>query len=150
MNDDKAEIPSQETTSQEKPLAHLDNLLNELRAQADDAARKQKQDPKPPSAFSRQRPVSINEKIREEKARKEKIANDIREKDHRLKERTLTLLFIFLGMETLVIFYISLLQGFKLEGFELDAWSFRLLVTATLGQITAMLTIAIKHLFPRK
>jgi len=94
------------------------------------------------------KPQKISEKI--ERARSKKIENDNAEKDQALKEKTLKILFIFLSLETIAIFMLALLQGFTWKGFGLDEWSFRLVITATIGQITAMLTIAIYHLFPKR
>lgn len=97
------------------------------------------------SIFNDQKPVTFDEKVR-----KQRIANDNAEKDQKLKEITLNKLFRFLGVETAVIFLLAFLQGSTWSRFKLDPWSFRLLTTATLGQITAMLTIAVRHLFPQK
>lgn len=137
--------------SDEKPLPHLDTLLNRIKQQAEEEA-KRRTTPEGQNTFSISfgPSKSINESIRQEKARKEKIANDIREKDQQLKENTLRKLFWFLGLETAVIFSLAFLQGFKWWRFELDQWSFRLVISATLGQITVMLIIAVKHLFPKK
>lgn len=93
---------------------------------------------------------SLDEKIQKEKGRKAQIENDIREKDQNLKTLTLKLLFIFLGFETFAAFVLAFLQGFNAGNFNLDPWSLRLLVGATLLQTVGMLTIAIKHLFPQK
>ncbi|HMH70525.1 MAG TPA: hypothetical protein VK502_03925 [Candidatus Saccharimonadales bacterium] len=86
----------------------------------------------------------------DEKKRKQKIDNDNAEKDQRLKTLTLVLLFAFLTLETIVIFVLAFFQGFGYNKFHLDEWSFKLVILATLGQITAMLTIAVTHLFPKK
>jgi len=94
------------------------------------------------------KPQKIDEKV--ERARKRKIANDNVEKDQQLKEDTLRKLFRFLTAETIIIFALAFLQGFGWWRFKLDEWSFRLVITATIGQITAMLTIAVQHLFPKK
>lgn len=86
----------------------------------------------------------------DQKIRRQQIDNDNKEKDQKLKEKTLYILFTFLSVETLIIFSLAFVQGFKFLGFSLDAWSFRLVVAGTLGQIATMLTIAVRHLFPRK
>lgn len=93
---------------------------------------------------------SVNDQIEKEQARLVRIENDIREKDQTLKEQTLRLLFAFLAAETVVVFGIALLQGFRILGFRLDEWSLRLLLAATIVQTVSMLTIAIRHLFPQK
>jgi hypothetical protein len=101
-----------------------------------------------PPEIPEQSPVS--DQIRKEQARLARIENDIREKDQTLKEQTLRLLFAFLAAETVVVFGIALMQGFRIFGFELDEWSLRLLLAATIVQTVSMLTIAIRHLFPQK
>lgn len=88
----------------------------------------------------------VDKKI--EEARELRIRNNNTEEDQRLKKDTLGKLFIFLRLETGLVFVMAFLQGFNV--FHLDEWSFRLLLSATLLQITAMLTIAVRHLFPQK
>lgn len=90
-------------------------------------------------------PVTIDEKIR-----KQQIENDNIEKDQRLKEATLRILFFFLTFETIIIFVLAFFQGFTTGGFHLEEWSFRLVIAGTLSQIAAMLIIAVKNLFPTK
>lgn len=90
-------------------------------------------------------PVTIDEKIR-----KQQIENDNIEKDQRLKETTLRILFFFLTFETIIIFVLAFFQGFYAGGFHLEEWSFRLVIAGTLSQIAAMLIIAVKNLFPTK
>jgi hypothetical protein len=90
-------------------------------------------------------PVTIDQKIR-----KQQIENDNIEKDQKLKEATLRVLFYFLMAETLVIFLLAFVQGFSIYGFRLEEWSFRLVIAGTLSQIAAMLIIAVKNLFPSK
>lgn len=90
---------------------------------------------------------SIQERIDLEKGQLENKAFD---QDIGLKKKTLFILFTFLAIETIAIFTIAFFQGFKLGGFEIKEWSFRLLITATITQITVMLLIAVKHLFPNK
>jgi hypothetical protein len=89
---------------------------------------------------------SVDKKI--EEARELRIRNNNTEEDQRLKKDTLKKLFWFLMVETGIVFVMAFLQGFKI--FQLEEWSFRLLLSATLLQITAMLTIAVRHLFPNK
>lgn len=90
----------------------------------------------------------LDEKI--QRARSKKLENDGVEKDQRLKEKTLYKLFRLLWCETVVIFVLTFFQGFKYRGFHLDQWTLRLVVSATLTQITAMLLIAVQHLFPNR
>ena len=97
--------------------------------------------------FSHRRPTEIGEEIQ-----KKYIENMARRQDIKLKKRTLYCLFIFLGLETIAIFVFGYFQavgkGFSGVDFNLQEWSFRLLVTATIIQITFMLQVAVKHLFP--
>ena len=82
-----------------------------------------------------------------EEIRKIELENDAFEQDIKLKKRTLFILFIFLGIETIAIFVFSGLQATKV--FEMEEWSFKLLVAATISQITYMLQFAVKHLFSK-
>lgn len=82
------------------------------------------------------------------KKRKEEIENESLEQDIRLKRHTLYALFTFLLVETIVVFLFSYLQATGKCGFYLEDWSFRLLVAATISQITYMLQVAVRHLFP--
>ncbi|HLD60977.1 MAG TPA: hypothetical protein VJA27_02500 [Patescibacteria group bacterium] len=91
--------------------------------------------------------TTIIEQIAE---RRKELENTAFEQDIKLKKSTLERLFIFLGSETIVIFLFALMQGLKLGGFKLEEWSFKLLVAATITQITTMLLVAVKHLFPQK
>lgn len=85
-----------------------------------------------------------------ELARRERIKNTAMQQDIILKGRTLIVLFIFLAAETITVFAFALLQGTNWLGFYLEEWSFKLLVTVTILQITYMLQVAVKHLFPSK
>lgn len=72
--------------------------------------------------------------------------------ERKLREQTLSRLFRFLSIETAVIFALTLMQGFGCLwrwGFHLNDLSFRVIIAATIGQITAMLTIAVRNIFPR-
>jgi hypothetical protein len=89
--------------------------------------------------------------ISNETAREQKLKNDNAEQDIKLKKQTLRLLFYFLGGETGLIFIFSFFQAVGWPfGFHLDDWSFKLLVTATIAQITGMLFVAVRYLFPAK
>ncbi len=93
---------------------------------------------------------SLDDRITEQnKIKKEQLLNEEFAQNMQLKKTTLNRLFIFLSLETLAIFVLAVLQGFKLtSGFYLEDWSFRLLVAVTISQITYMLQFAVKHLFP--
>lgn len=98
---------------------------------------------------SRKRGRSVEYRIDQEERKKE-LENNARELDIGLKKNTLVVLFIFLAIETILVFTIAYFQGFKFFDFMLEEWSFRTLLIATILQITAMLTIAVQHLFPKR
>ncbi len=81
-------------------------------------------------------------------AERRRLQNEALQQDIKLKKTTLNRLFFLLVGETIIIFMFSAFQGFRLWGFLLEEWNFRILVTATLTQISVMLSIAVKHLFP--
>jgi hypothetical protein len=88
--------------------------------------------------------------INQEIARAQKIKNDDAEQDISLKRKTLNRLFIFLGVETACIFLLAFFQAVHWPGhFHLEEWSFKLLITATILQITGMLYLAVRYLFPK-
>jgi len=96
------------------------------------------------------RPITerkISDSIEDEKRR---IENKGLAQDQDLKKWTLWILLMFLALETMAIFTFTFFQAVYWHGFKLDEWSFKLLVTATISQITVMLIIAVKHLFPNK
>jgi len=93
--------------------------------------------------------VSVAIDINQEIARERKLRNDNVEQDISLKRSTLSRLFIFLTAETVVIFMFALFQAVHWPAhFALDKWSFDLLITATIAQITGMLFVAVRYLFP--
>jgi len=93
----------------------------------------------------REKRISFKDTI----AEKEKIRNIGRRQDIDLKKKTLNFLHKLLFCETAIIFLFSFFQATKFPmDFHLEEWSFKLLVTATISQITIMLLIAVKHLFP--
>lgn len=89
--------------------------------------------------------VKIPDRI---EAQRRALENKALEQDILLKKRTLTLLFRFLAAETVAVFVFAFLQAVGAFGFALDEWSFKLLVGATIAQITVMLMVAVRHLFP--
>ncbi len=93
---------------------------------------------------------SVENRITDQEERTKKLKNDAIEQDQELKVNTLKILLYFLGVETLVIFVISFFQGFNFFDFYLDELSFRTILISTIIQITAMLTIAVQHLFPKR
>ena len=105
---------------------------------------------------------TVEERLQRAEEEKEKIKNEGLKQDIKLKKTTLITLFVFLSIETLLIFFFSYLQAIHvdctklshphwgLECFHLEEWSFKLLITATISQITIMLLVAVKHLFPQQ
>lgn len=89
---------------------------------------------------------SVEQKIKNEEAQ---LKNKGLAQDIALKKTTLFALFGFLAIETAVIFLFAFFQAVRFGGFALEEWSFKLLVTATIVQITTMLLVAVKHLFPK-
>lgn len=82
-------------------------------------------------------------------AREKKLKNDDTEQDITLKKTTLNRLFLFLAIETCVIFLFALFQATHFINFALDEWSFKLLTSVTITQITIMLFVAVSYLFPK-
>lgn len=99
-----------------------------------------------PTAESKDR-IDIEQEI----ARERKIKNDNAEQDIALKRTTLNRLFRFLTAETALIFLLAFFQAIHWpHNFHLENWSFKLLVTVTVAQITGMLFVAVRYLFPTK
>jgi hypothetical protein len=88
--------------------------------------------------------------MEEIKRKAEDLKNTALAQDIKLKKNTLQVLFIFLALETITIFVYAFLQATNTFNFRLEEWSFKLLVAATITQITYMLQVAVKHLFPGK
>lgn len=88
--------------------------------------------------------------ISDELAREKKLKNDDTEQDIQLKKITLNRLFKLLVGETAIVFIFAFLQGSHLFGFALEEWSFKLLTSVTITQITVMLFVAVNYLFPKK
>lgn len=95
------------------------------------------------------KPTEPRTSIEDEIARERKLKNDDVEQDIKLKRKTLNVLFTFLGTETGLIFWFAFLQATHDLHFQLNEWSFKLVVAATLTQITAMLFAAVNYLFPK-
>src|SRR6266568_4945338 len=91
-------------------------------------------------------PIDINAEI----VRERRLKNDNAEQDIQLKRKTLHRLFLFLTAESMLIFLFAFFQAIGSPSyFHLEDWSFKLLVAATIGQITAMLYVAVQYLFPK-
>jgi len=93
-------------------------------------------------------PESARTDVTDELMRKERLRNDDAEQNIRLKRIVLNRLFWFLGIETFFIFLFALMQATHWLGFGLEQWSFDILITATIAQITGMLFVAVRYLFP--
>jgi hypothetical protein len=126
-------------TAKKPTITYTAEIMQRLRGEASTDARKVTQ------PNDRQKPKRLDQKIR-----RQQIENDIAEADQKLKIKTLFILFIFLSIETFVVFVLAFLQGLHTFGFHMEEWSFRVVIAATIGQITAMLTIAVQSLFPKK
>jgi hypothetical protein len=88
--------------------------------------------------------------ISDEIAREKKLKNDDTEQDIHLKKSTLNRLFALLVGETIIVFFFTFLQATHDFHFALDEWSFKLLTSVTIAQITVMLSVAVNYLFPKK
>jgi hypothetical protein len=92
--------------------------------------------------------ASIPKKITQ---KREDIENEGLKQDIMLKKISLIILFSFLVIETVVVFAFTYFQATHWpQNFHLGEWEFRLVLTATILQITYMLKIAINHLFPNR
>jgi len=90
--------------------------------------------------------IDINNEI----AREQKLKNDNAEQDIALKRLVLDRLFIFLGVETAAIFVLAFCQATHWPlHFQLEDWSFKILVSATIAQITGMVFVVVRYLFPK-
>jgi hypothetical protein len=105
-----------------------------------------------PSVSVRAADISNPERTRisDEIAREKKLKNDDTEQDIKLKRITLNRLFSLLVGETVIVFVLAFLQATHLFGFALEEWSFKLLTSVTIVQITVMLSVAVNYLFPKK
>jgi hypothetical protein len=78
------------------------------------------------------------------------LENEDKALDIRLKRITLDRLFWFLTAETVLIFLFAFFQAVEWPArFHLEEWSFRVVVGATIAQITGMLYVAVRYLFPK-
>ena len=90
---------------------------------------------------------TLSVKVEDELEEAQRIRNTDALQDVYLKKITLAVLFAFLALETMAIFGFAFLQGSRLLGFQLEEWSFNLLMTATILQITYMIQVAVRYLF---
>lgn len=68
--------------------------------------------------------------------------------DMELKKSTSKTVFNYLAAETVLVFFIVVLQGLKPYGFSLLDTTLNIFVTATIIQISTMAVIITRHLFP--
>lgn len=106
-------------------------------------------DPEQFPATSSHTPSPERTSISREIAREKKLKNDDTEQDIQLKKITLNRLFTFLASETVFIFVFAFFQATHAFGFSLEEWSFKLLTSVTIAQITVMLLVAVQYLFPK-
>ena len=97
-------------------------------------------------AFKSQKPKKSLAQVERDK---KEIENEASKADIELKKKSLKYLFLFLLFETIIVFSFAFLQGFAHKNFHLEEWTFRLVIAATISQVTYMLQHAIKHLFPK-
>jgi hypothetical protein len=135
MPKESAPVTRPSTSLHEQRVDHYFRALNALAKNA---------------ASPRRLPAAPKVDIKDEIAREQKIKNDDAEQNIRLKRATLNRLFIFLTVETALIFIFTYFQavGWPFD-FHLEEWSFRLVVTATIVQINGMLFVAVRYLFPK-
>lgn len=87
--------------------------------------------------------------INNELVRERRLKNDDAEQNIHLKRTVLKILFWFLGVETFFVFLFAFFQAIKWPFlFQLQEWSFNILITATIIQIASMLLVAVRYLFP--
>ncbi len=95
-------------------------------------------------------PVAVGQQIDDIERERKKLENRDFAQNTELKRRALNLLFTFLAIESVVIFGFAFAQGTHWPAhFHIEEWSFKLLVSATIAQITGMLFVAIRYLFPK-
>lgn len=94
--------------------------------------------------------ITWKERLKEEQIEEKRLTNTDHRQDIQLKKYTLLILLFFLGLETVAVYVYSYFQATYHYGFRLEEWSFKLLVSVTLLQVTYMLTVAIHYLFPNK
>ncbi len=94
--------------------------------------------------YPNQAPVKVTDQLN----RKEELENDNFSQDIKLKRLTLIVLFVFLGVETVVVFVFTFLQATYMLNFKLEEWTFRLILSVTISQIYLMIRMAVEYLFP--
>lgn len=149
----KPEDNSVSVNENEVDRSYFKQVLNQIRTSSEDNNQLNRKystllTPKQPS-------IPFDKLLQQQRIRSQELNNDKKEreidlisKNQSLKKLTLILLFVLLFAESLVLFVLAFFQGFSFYGFELDLWTLRIIVVASLIQISAMLTIAVQHLFP--
>lgn len=139
--------PTSKQRAESDFLRSFDEILNEASMTSGTLSRTKKYWKNLP--FESQNVTSVDDEL----AKKKHLENLDLEQDIQLKRLAIHLLFIFLAVETFVVFLFMFLQATTEIGplfFRLDEWSFRLVIAATITQITLMLTIAVQYLFPKR
>ncbi len=102
------------------------------------------------SAGSSRPSIAVGEQLDEIERERKRLENRDFAQNTELKRRTIRLLFRFLAVETGLIFAFAFAQGAAWPAdFHMEEWSFKLLVAATIAQITGMLFVAVRYLFPK-
>jgi len=91
----------------------------------------------------------LTTKMEDELAKREELKNKDLGQDIQLKKTTLNALLYFLGIESAIVFAFALFQATGFLRFNLEEWSFRILVGATVTQNYFILRIAVEYLFPK-
>lgn len=130
---------------QKKALLKLYESLETDRARAGKTP-----SPRPISRHASNAPIAVGQQIDDIEQERKRLENQDYAQNTQLKRRTINLLFRFLALETAVIFAFAFAQATRWPlDFHMEEWSFKLLVTATIAQITGMLLVAVSYLFPR-
>lgn len=129
-------------------LKLYDSLQARGRKKIDAAPGASKGVPSPPSKKSRPA-IAVPHELDEIERERKRLENRDFAQNTQLKRRTLRVLFRFLAIETGMVFVFAFAQATEWPlGFQMEEWSFKLLVTATIAQITGMLFVAVRYLFP--
>ncbi len=123
----------EEVARQEEELDQINVLLNQKKSEDLTSYT--------PLVAKKEISTEIDDRARE-------LENKAFEQDIKLKKISLFTLFFFLAFETVAIFAFAYFQAVGFNGFKLEQWSFNLLVSATIAQITYMVQMTVKHLFP--
>jgi hypothetical protein len=102
-----------------------------------------------------ERPKTTRERTADAEARKKEAEADDAEGDIKLKKMIAYVIIGILIAQSGIVFWISVSQGLKYllfrgGAFDMEEWSFRILVSATLIQTYYLMRIVVSYLFPRR